>query len=264
MAWQTDFQQGDQAVNVRPRKRLWWPYPNVIRDSFVLTAACFGGLCVIDRCFAGGEFDEWITGENGALETMQLLMLAATVIVGMLALTRTTVSSWRTIGIALACIAFVGAIREIPTLDSLPRINGSVLEAGTDLSFAAPRYWKHVVIMFAALVFFARAAYAWFAYPGDRKLWFSPSFIWPVIPFATCFVMAELFEQSSWAIAEESIELLAYVMMLMAAVWVVRNAKQFSQAKDDTDRSADGVATIRLLAQLSDRQAEDIQWRRAA
>lgn len=93
MAWQTDFQQGDLAVNVRPRKRLWWPYPNVIRDSFVLTAACFGGLCVIDRCFVGGGFGEWITGENDVLETMQLLILAATVIVAILALTQATGNS---------------------------------------------------------------------------------------------------------------------------------------------------------------------------
>lgn len=76
--------------------------------------------------------------------------------------------------------------------------------------------------------------------------------------------MAELFEQSSWAIAEESIELLAYTMMLMAAVWVVRNAKRLSQAKDDTDRCTDGVATIRVVAQLPDRPPEDVPRRRAA
>lgn len=264
MEWKTDLPHDNQAANGGPRKRLWWPYSNVIRDSVVLTAVCVGGLYVVNRYFSAGEFGGWLTGENGAIETLQLLILAATAVVGVFALTRATVSSWRTIGIALACIAFAGATREIPALESLPRINGGAVEAGANLSFSVPRDWKHGVILFAAFAFFSRAAYAWFAYPGDRKLWFSPSFIWPVVPFATCFVMAESFEESNWAVAEESIELLAYAMMLTAAVWVVRNATQCSEAKGDTDLSVDGIATIRPSAPLPDQPAEDSPWRRAA
>lgn len=247
MAWKTDLPQGDQVANGGPGKRLWWPYPNVIRDSVVLTAVCVGGLYVMNRCFSAGEFGGWLTGENGAIESLQLLILAATAVIGIFAVTRAAVSRWRTIGIALACIAFAGATREIPAIESLPRVSGNALEAGANLSFSVPRYWKHVMILFAAFAFFARGAYAWFAYPGDRKLWFSPSFIWPVVPFAICFVMAESFEESQWALAEESTELLAYTMMLTASLWVVRNATQLSQAQDDAEHSAEGGTPIRLL-----------------
>lgn len=245
-------------------KRLWWPYPNVIRDSVVLVAVCFSGLWSIDRWGAGARVDRWLTGENGALETVQLLALVATVIVAIVSLTRTTASSWRTVGIALACIAFVGAIREIPAFDSPAIIDSGVLKANSAQRFTVPRYGKHMVILFASLIFFARGAYAWFAYPADRRRWFSPSFIWPVVPFATCFVVAEVFERAGWAMAEESVELLAYSMMLAAAVWVTKNAEQLNQAELAIKHSVHHEASSRRCTTSSDQHTEDNQQAKAA
>ncbi len=228
-----------------PRK--WWPYPNVIRDSILLTATCCGVLWAIENTTSTDQPESWLTGENGALETTQLLVLFATVVFGVVAFFRTNVSRWRTIAIALACVALAGAAREIPAIESQQGASTANLQA-SELTFVASRYWKHTVIAIAGLVCLSRAGYAWFAFAQDRKFWFSPTFIWPAIPFASCFVLAKLFENAGWVIAEEGIEVFAYSMMLLTSVWIVRNTTTTDIAQlsdDDSTRrnratSADG------------------------
>ncbi|TWT75400.1 hypothetical protein [Allorhodopirellula solitaria] len=236
--------RGEASRGGQRGESSWWPYPSVVQDSVLMTVACCGGLWGISWCSTGGSFRLWLTGENGALEMVQLLILLATVAVGLAAATRATASRWRTIAIALVCVAAAGAAREVPSLHSLTRGDRVSMDAMTGVVFSAPREWKHLVVAVAGLACFARAGYAWIAYSEDRKLWLSPAFIWPAFPFAACFVLAESFERLRWVFAEESIEVFAYAMMLTTAVWVVRNASPLNQVMSTTSSAAEEPFTI--------------------
>ncbi|SMP47821.1 hypothetical protein SAMN06265222_102342 [Neorhodopirellula lusitana] len=240
----TSQQSPFSISNMQANAPAWWPYPHVIRDSLVLMVVCCGGLWGINYFASAQLSDQWLTGENGVIETTQVLVLVAAALSGIIAYFRTEVSSWRTIAIALTCVALAGVAREIPALETMPDASTDKNLASNSL-IAAPRIWKHIAILLTGIVCVSRAAYAWIAYPEDRKLWLSPSFIWPVIPFVSCFVLAELFERASWVIAEESIEVFAYGMMTLSGIWIGRHTKSLtSTAACTTEITDDSPATL--------------------
>ncbi|WP_144059709.1 hypothetical protein [Rhodopirellula sallentina] len=218
----------DSSVRYRDGDCLWWPYRNVVRDAFVIASVCCAVLYALQRSLSDAASNPWLTGENGALETLQFFTLVATALVATFAFTRVRPSRYRSIAFALVCVAAAGACREIPKRrPSLP-VNVGDLNAAGGIEFVLASNTKHAIIGIAILVWLARVAYGWVKFPDDRRFWFTPSFVWPAIPFACSFALSQFFEHMKWLIAEESIELFAYMMMLTTAAWIVKNASELN------------------------------------
>ncbi len=225
--FQDSFGRACSVADQSNSTRYWWPYRNVVRDALALTLISCAGFWSLEQAFGDGASRKWLTDENGAIETIQFLALLTTAIASVYAFSRVTAPSWRSIAFALVCVSIAGASREIPSQASLPVALESHFSAEGFL-FAVSSTWKHSVIGIAVCLWIARVAYGWVKYPTDRKLWFTPSFIWPAFPFAACFVLAEVFERLGWVMAEESIETFAYMMMLAVATWMVQNASKLN------------------------------------
>lgn len=212
----------------------WWPFPRVIIDSLVLMIACVGLLSLVGKLFLNEPLN-WLTRENGALESTQMLILMAAVGVAFVAAIRTPVSLWRTVSIAIACVALAGWAREIPGSDTTHTLTNDSNQLA-ESTFAMPRLWKHALIAIAGTIFACRGIYAWTVFPMDRRHWFRPSFVWPAIPFAASFVVAQLFENRQWVLAEESIEIFAYSMMLSTSLWIVFGTLRFSSSSSESPK----------------------------
>ncbi|WP_236618304.1 hypothetical protein [Rhodopirellula europaea] len=224
MAMKNDSDDVQTSLVKEQSRWMRWPYQKVIRDSLLVTGVGCGGLWATNYLLSDSLPEQWLTGENGALESAQLMVLICTAIAGCLALLRVKSSSWQSIAVALVCVAVAGAAREVPSAVSQASLSDGAHQTADSVGFAISATWKHGVIAVAVCIWLSRVAYAWLKFPEDRKLWFSPTFVWPAIPFAACFVLAELFERSKWVTAEETVEVFGYTMMMTVAIWMIRNA----------------------------------------
>lgn len=237
MSPKNDTRDVQRPIVKKQLQSMRWPYPNVLRDSLLLTGVCCGALLVAGSLMTDSLPAQWLTGENGALESTQLVVLVCTAIAGCWSLLRVKTSSWQSIAVALVCVAVAAAAREVPSAVSQASLTNGARQTAEQTGFAISGTWKHTVIAVAVCIWLSRVAYAWVKFPEDRKLWFSPAFVWPAIPFATCFVLAELFERLKWVAAEETVEVWGYTMMMAVAIWMIRNAKVLqARSFQETDR----------------------------
>lgn len=250
----------DVQSSIAKEQSHWmrWPYRKVMRDSLLVTAVCCGGLWAANYMLADSLSNQWLTGENGALESVQLLVLVCTAIAGCWALLRVKASSWQSIAVALVCVAVAGAAREIPSAVSQASLSDGAHQTAEATGFAISAAWKHGVIAVAVCVWLSRVAYAWLKFPEDRKLWFSPMFVWPAIPFASCFVLAELFERSKWVTAEEMVEVFGYTMMMTVAIWMIRNANVLRDWRSE-EANRDGRSADMIVSEKMDLSAEGMK-----
>jgi len=185
-------------------------------------------------------------------------VLVCTAIAGCWALLRVKASSWQSIAVALVCVAVAGAAREIPSAVSQASLSDGAYQTAEATGFAISAAWKHGVIAVAVCVWLSRVAYAWLKFPEDRKLWFSPMFVWPAIPFASCFVLAELFERSKWVTAEETVEVFGYTMMMTVAIWMIRNANVLQDWRSE-EANRDGRSADMIVSERMDPSAEGMK-----
>ncbi|MFG0286527.1 MAG: hypothetical protein ACF8CQ_00035, partial [Rhodopirellula sp. JB044] len=139
----TELPAPNSSARYRDGDCLWWPYRNVVRDAFVIASVCCAILYALQRSFSDVDSSPWLTGENGALETLQFFTLVATALVATFAFTRVRPSRYRSIAFALVCVAVAGACRELPKRrPSLP-VNIGDLNAAGGIDFALPSNTKH-------------------------------------------------------------------------------------------------------------------------
>ena len=214
-----------------------WPYPKIILHALIASLVMVAALLLWHVTAQPAPTLDWMVMENGALENIQATLLAATFIVGWVAAFRTEISRWRTIAIAIACVALAGWAREIQSTPT-----GDLAESSAStIGFTLNRSLKHGLMLAAGLVFVGRAIQAWFHYPLDRPLWFTPRFIWPAVPFAGCFLLAEWCEESQLVLVEEAAEIFGYSMLLLCTAWIVRHRSACSATTSSAGTSSIGT-----------------------
>ena len=206
-----------------------WPYPRIVLHAFTLAILSLGSLMLIHLIAWSSESIDWIVRENGALENVQASILAAAFVGGLIAMTRTGVSRWRTIAVAISCIALAGWAREIQSTSSKP------LGVTEPIGFTLDRSFRHSLMACATVAVACRAVVAWVRHPEDRSLWFDRRFIWPIVPFVGCFVVSQVCEELHLIVAEETVEIMAYSMLLLCSIWIIRKQSEAGISVDVED-----------------------------
>ena len=202
-----------------------WPYRRIVLHAFALFIVLISGL--VGYAAISDQPSQVLTRENGLLETTQVILLAATIVLGIATLCRSSSvfarerGFWRYVSCAIVCVAMLGFTREIQSINA----------QGTFDGFALPRPVKRAVAAFAVLAFMMVSAVSAYRMRGQlRSLtrFASLRFLWPMIPFASCLVAAQVSEELGWVFAEEAVEVMAYSMLVVTCGWLL-TTKQLGQ-----------------------------------
>ena len=170
-----------------------------------LYAVSFGTALALN----GASGDLFQAAENGPIEWMQIVVLAACAVTATLASARgrdeVAAVAW-----GLACVAIVALVRELPSCGGYD-----------ETAVCVPRPAKRVVTAIAVVVAIAGLV-------RFRSLWRTlarPAFWWPALPLAVAFVVGEWCERRGAQFAEEAVELAGLCLVLAMSIRLWNGAR---------------------------------------
>ncbi|TWT55106.1 hypothetical protein Pla22_27600 [Rubripirellula amarantea] len=215
-----------------------WPYRRIFLHAMSIGGLIVAALVVWDQATGGDSTS--LVRENGLLENAQIVLLGATTLVGLACLMRIPsrlgkdAGFWRYVTFAIVCVAMLGCVREIQSIGPGDGFDG----------FGLPRFVKRIIsgsTALALVVMTVVGAYRtrgqWLSFTRFANL----GFLWPLLPFVGLFVGAEVSEELNWGFAEESVEVIAYSMMLVTTGWLL-TTDQLSEESMRSEADVDGVA----------------------
>lgn len=200
-----------QLQNFLSHPEQVWPYPRLFLDTIVSGLVLCMTVILTLRAFGAG--DGTIYGENGILETLQVVALCAASLLSILAAVRLRPAGrFVAATTALLCLTFF--IREMPScrpdiiLACVPRASHRIVPAVCGSVILLQVLWMYRTSLPALL----------------RMI--HPAFSWPLLFVATFLLMGELWEELHHQPLEEIFELLGYMGLLLSSIWMLQSSFQ--------------------------------------
>ncbi|MEB2843542.1 hypothetical protein [Endobacterium cereale] len=202
-----DILKNLQDFLLHPRQT--WPYPRLVLDTIVSGLTLCMIVILTLRLFGFG--DDTLFGENGMLETLQLVALGAATVVAILAAVRLRPAG-RFVATTTALICLVFFLREIPSCKP-------------DLALACvPREAHRIVPTACGLLLLLQAFLMFRTSPIALLRMMHPAFSWPLIFVGSLLFCGQLFERLHYQAFEEMIELTAYVGLFLINAWMFKSS----------------------------------------
>lgn len=186
-----------------------WPYPRLLADTIVWGLVL--SMTVIITLRLLGAPDDTLFGENGVLETLQVIALCTASIVAILAAVRLRPAG-RFVATTTALLCLIFFVREIPS-------------CRPDLALACvPREAHRIVPAVGSFLLLLQAFLMYRTSPPALLQMIHPAFSWPLAFIAALLFAGEIFEELNLEALEEISELTAYLGLLFSAAWMLRTS----------------------------------------
>ncbi len=189
----------------------FWPYPRLLVDTLVSGLVLCMVVIMTLRIFGVG--DDMLYGENGVLETLQVIALAMASIVSVLAAVRLRPAG-RFVATTTALICLMFFVREIPSC-----------HPDVDLTCVPPEAHRIVPAVCGSLLLLQ----AFMMYRTSVAAFLRimhPAFSWPLMFVAILLVLGEFFEELDYQSLEEISELVAYNGLFLSSAWMLKSTFQ--------------------------------------
>lgn len=191
------------------RPQQFWPYPRILLDTLVSGISLTIAVALLMRSY-GVDFHAFFA-ENGPHEQLQTAALAAASILSILAAVRLR-SAGRYVAITTAFICLMFFTREIPSC------HGSVTTG------CIPKGMHKIVAITSGVILIQQALSLLLLSPKAFFRIIHPAFSWPLALTALLLVTGQVFESNHMEAMEETLELLAYTVLLLSSVWMLKSA----------------------------------------
>lgn len=191
----------------------FWPYSRILVDSLVSGLVLSMTVLTTLRIFGVG--DDMLNGENGVLETLQVIVLCAASIVAILAAVRLRPAG-RFVATTTALLCLMFFVREIPSC------NPNIALA------CVPRAAHRIVPTVCGSLLLLQAFIMFRASPTALLRMIHPAFSWPLLFIGGLLVTGQAFEKLELEALEEISELVAYIGLLLSSAWMLKSSFQAS------------------------------------